>query len=153
MSSDNPGSDQQLIFRFFNELFIIQQLAAAEFNRVMPDGLHISHFATINHLMRTGDGVTPVKIANAMQVTKATMTHTLNVLYKQGLVDIQPNPRDRRSKLVLLTETGKAFHQRAITSISTVLKAIGDEFSVSDFSSSLPLLQNLRIYLDNERHV
>ena len=82
-----PGAEQKQLFQFFNELAIIQQLATAAFNQCMPDGLHISHFSVINHLLRTEEGKTPLQIARALQVTKATMTHTMTVLQNRKLVN------------------------------------------------------------------
>ena len=68
---------KQLLFQGMNEIGIIQQLATTEFNRRLPDDLHVSHFSVINHLCRLGDGRTPLRIANAFQVTKATMTNVI----------------------------------------------------------------------------
>ena len=79
-----PDNEARL-FQLFTEIGIIQQLSVNKFNRVMPDGLHISHFGVINHLWRLGDGRTPKRIADAFQVTKPTMSNTLMVLGKRGL--------------------------------------------------------------------
>ena len=68
---------RQRWFELLNEIGIIQQLAVTEFNRRLPEGLHVSHFSVINHLCRLGDGRTPLEIARAFQVTKPTMTNTL----------------------------------------------------------------------------
>ena len=59
----------KLAFQFFNEIGIIQQLASTAFNRRLPEGLHVSHFAVLNHLTRLGDGKTPRALASAFQVT------------------------------------------------------------------------------------
>lgn len=143
--------DDTLIFAFFNEIGIVSQLSQAFLNRHLPDGLHSSHFATLNHLYRVGEGATPLAIANAMQVTKATMTHTLSVLEKRALVEIRANPRDGRSKTVFLTPAGRAFRQAAIGDVTQALATVSSLFDRADLEASLPALQRVRKILDAER--
>ena len=152
METNQINSEQEKVaFQFFNELFIIQQLAATAFNQVMPDNLHVSHFAAINHLIQTGDGCTPIKMASALQVTKATMTHTLNVLQKHNFIEIQPNAKDRRSKLVYLTSKGRQFQQKAISALSPTLERVLTECRAAELSIAILLLKKIRIHLDTER--
>jgi lipopolysaccharide export system permease protein len=68
------------LFALLNEIGIIEQLARNRFERAQPDGLRLPHFAVLNHLVRLGDGRTPGQIARAFQLTKATMTNTLQRL-------------------------------------------------------------------------
>ncbi len=69
--------DPPPIFALFNEIGIINQLAAALFESRLPPGVLVSHFSVLNHLIRVRDGATPLQLANAFQVPKTTMTHTL----------------------------------------------------------------------------
>lgn len=143
--------DDTLIFAFFNEIGIVSQLSQAFLNRHLPDGLHSSHFATLNHLYRVGDGTTPLALSNAMQVTKATMTHTLSVLEKRELVEIRANPRDGRSKTVFLTPAGRAFRAAAIDNVTAALATVSSLFDRVELEASLPTLQRVRKILDAER--
>ena len=115
---------QKLTFQFFNEIGIIHQLAVSMFNRRLPDGLHVSHFSVLNHLIRLGDGRTPLALASAFQVTKGTMTNTLGTLLKRGLVEIRPHQTDGRSKLVFLTDAGRTFHGEAVASLMPAITAL-----------------------------
>ena len=139
------------MFETLNEIGIIQQLATTEFNRRMPDGLHISHFGVINHLCRLGNGRTPLGIANAFQVTKATMSHTLARLSDRGLVELKQNPDDGRSKLVYLTARGRVFHERAIAAVAPALETMDENLDLEKIIAMLPTLRELRAYLDNNR--
>jgi DNA-binding MarR family transcriptional regulator len=143
--------DDTLIFTFFNEIGIVSQLSQAFLNRHLPDGLHSSHFATLNHLYRVGNGTTPLAIANAMQVTKATMTHTLAVLEKRELVEIRANPSDGRSKTVFLTPAGRAFRLAAIGDVTAAMATVASLFDRAALEASLPTLQRVRKILDAER--
>jgi DNA-binding MarR family transcriptional regulator len=97
------AADTSLYFELFNEIGILAQLSRALFEARLPKGLTVPHFSVLNHLVRLGDGKTPLALARAFQVPKTTRTHTLSGLEARGLVDLAPNPRDGRSKRVRLT--------------------------------------------------
>lgn len=121
MNEDNtdPTGDETppIAFAVFSEIGIINQLATALLAQSLPEGVHPSHFAVLNHLVRTGDGITPARIAAAMQVRRNTMTHTLKVLEQRGFILMSRNPDDARGKLVYLTETGRAFRNAAVSRV------------------------------------
>lgn len=142
-----------LIFGFFNEIGIINQLSSSLFNRRMPHGLHVSHFSVLNHLMRRGDGVTPMKLAGAFQVTKATMTHTLSVLSKGGFVRVEPNPEDARSKLVFITDEGRALRDEAIETLREPTAKLVKLLDVNAVEAAMPMLQQVREILDDNRDI
>lgn len=121
MTKEN--ADGLEVFGFFNEVGIINQLSTAILAECLPDGVHPSHFSIVNHLVRTGDGKSPVRIAAAMQVTKNTMTHSLKVLEDRGFITVEPDPKDGRGKLVRLTEDGRQFREAAI---ANALARFGD---------------------------
>jgi DNA-binding MarR family transcriptional regulator len=146
-----PDSDTAVLFAFFNEVAIIGQLAGSLFERRLPDGFLVSHFGVLNHLVRLGDGKTPLTLARAFQVPKTTMTHTLAGLEKAGLIRFAPNPKDGRSKRVMLTETGRAFRDEAIARLGPDLQAIARAISHDRVAAVLPLLAELRGWLDRER--
>ena len=54
-------------------------------------------------------------LADAVQCTRATMTGIVDTLEKKGLVIRAPNPDDRRSLLVKLTDDGKALQHSTPT--------------------------------------
>lgn len=143
--------DENLIFAFFNEVGIVSQLSQAYLNRHLPEGLHASHFATLNHLHRMGDGRMPHSIAAAMQVTKGTMTHTLGVLESRGLLEIRVNPNDGRSKMVFLTEAGKVFRESAVANVTASLAAVSPLLDGAALASAIPVLRAVRQVLDDER--
>ncbi len=142
---------RQGLFALFNEIGIIEQLAVTEFNRRLPDGLHVSHFAVINHLVRLGDGRTPARLAQAFQVTKPTMTNTLSKLSQRGLIEVRDNPEDGRSKLVFLMPAGQAFRDEAIATLYPMLDRMAERLDLEALLAILPQLRALRVYLDENR--
>ncbi len=145
------GSHGVSAFRFFNEIGILSQLSGAMLQSVLPNGVHPSHFAIVNHLMRMGDGKTLVAIASAMQVTKATMTHSLRVLEDHGFVETRPSPTDGRAKCVFLTEPGRQFRAEAIEAVQTKFGALFTSSDLKAMTNALPALEAVRKKLDAAR--
>lgn len=119
----------------------------------MPDGLHVSHFAVLNHLVRVRDGVTPLTIANAFQVTKGTMTNNLSVLSKRGLIRMVPHETDGRSKVVFLTDEGRDFQQKAIASLFPAIAKFDEKLDWERVINLVPELERIRKVLDDNRDV
>ena len=145
--------DQKALFQLFNEVAIINQLSSALFQARLPDGLHVSHFSVLNHLTRMGDGRTPLAIAKAFQVPKTTMTHTLAVLEKRGLIEMEKHATDGRSKVVRLTDAGRTAHGAAIGSMAAPLARLAHDLDDQDVLEILPALEKLRSYLDANRDI
>lgn len=140
-----------LLFRFFNEIGIIEQLSRTLFEGELPDGLILPHFTVLNHLIRVQDGSTPLKLARAFQVPKTSMTHTLAVLEKHGLIEMRPNPEDARSKCVWITDAGRAFRDEAIGRLEPHLRRMAETISPAEIAAALPVLVATREYLDRTR--
>ncbi len=146
---DKP--DLGLYFVFFNEIGIIEQLGRNLLEARLPAGFLISHFSVLNHLVRVQDGQTPKVLARAFQVPKTTMTHTLAVLERHGLIEIRPNPDDRRSKRVFLTSAGLDFRDRAIAEIGPDLAALRAAYPAEKMARIVPELAEIRQFLDRYR--
>jgi len=52
------------------------------------------------------EGITVSALADRARVRKQTMTQAVEQLERAGYVERRPNPRDRRSRLIFLTERG-----------------------------------------------
>ena len=144
--ADGPAG----LFAVFNEIAIIGQLSTTLFEARLPEGILVSHFAVLNHLVRVGDGATPLQLARAFQVPKTSMTHTLAGLTRRGLVETRPNPQDARSKQVWITPDGRAFRETAIGSLGPDLARI--EAALPGLAAELlPRLARLRGHLDETR--
>lgn len=138
-------------FRLFNEIGIIGQLSRSLLEARLPPGFVAAQFFVLNHLVRVGDGRTPLAIASAFQVPKTSMTHSLAVLEQAGLIEIRKNPRDGRSKLVHITDAGRKFRQDAIDALAPDLKRIAAAVPPDHVARLLPDLEVLRKFLDTDR--
>jgi DNA-binding MarR family transcriptional regulator len=53
-------------------------------------------------------------VASLLAMDRTTLTAALKPLERRGLVKIQPDPNDRRSRVLILTEKGRTLLARAI---------------------------------------
>jgi len=140
-----------LLFRFPNEVGIIEQLARAKLESVLPIGLRMSQFIVHNHLVRLGGDWSPARLANAFQVTKGAITNTLQRLQSRGLVKIVSHPGDGRGKLVCVTAAGRDMRKQCVRSINPLLGDLQAKFGEKRVADALPLLEEVRKYLDEQR--
>ncbi len=147
MPDPNPAE----FFELFNEIGIIDQLARTRLEHRLPDGLIAPHFTVLNHLVRVGDGTTPQRMARAFQVPKTSLTHTLQVLVRHGLVEMRPNPEDGRSKTVWITDAGRDLRASVIAEVAPEFMWLLDEFGTERLLSIKPVLTDLRKFLDENR--
>lgn len=117
----------------------------------LPDGFLVSHFAVMNHLIRRGDGPTPLALARAFQVPKTTMTHTLSKLEKAKLIRFVPHPEDGRSKHVMVTDKGRRFRDTAIEKMSPEIVLMAEQFPTDAVKNINEFLSKMRQYLDARR--
>lgn len=151
MPDDTIGDKASAAFALFNEIGILAQLSRALLERRLPAGLLAPHFTVLNHLVRLGDGRTPLEMARAFQVPKTSMTHTLSGLEQRGLIRLGPNPNDGRSKLVYLTVEGRALREATIAATGADLARIDALFPVDRMAALVPDLAELRQVLDSNR--
>ena len=142
---DNP------IYHFFNELGIMEQLATTQLERALPQGLSKAQFGVLNHMVRLRKLESPAELASAFQVARPSMTNTIQKLAAKGFVDVVPHPKDGRSKIVKITDTGVAAREQAIVSLVPLFTQIGEALGSEVFEAAVPLLQKVRVYLDENR--
>src|SRR6266702_2220399 len=73
---------------------------------VEPFGLTITQFGLLAHL-RVLDGISVGALAEKLVMDPTTLTRNLHPLERRGLVALEPDPEDRRSRSLRLTEEGR----------------------------------------------
>lgn len=91
----------------FSALSAAHHMAQRLIESRLPKGLNAPQFAVLDRLSRLGEGQTPISLAETFGWPKTSMSHTLAVLESRGLVRLEPNPRDGRSKCLWLTPKGR----------------------------------------------
>jgi DNA-binding MarR family transcriptional regulator len=85
----------------------------------------------ILYLVGRHPGITMVELLSRMRVAKQTLSRLLNDLVAKGLIARQPNARDRRQRLLELTNDGRnleeALHGRLRRRLARAYRAAGAE--------------------------
>ncbi|WP_368669973.1 MarR family winged helix-turn-helix transcriptional regulator [Beijerinckia sp. L45] len=113
-----------------------------------PSGLRATQHALLQQIVRLGSP-SMTDLATALVLDRSALSHTLRPLERDALVALHPAKTDRRIKLVVLTEEGRAkldvcnaLWQRAQSRFeatfgveeATVLRATLDHLAALDFS-------------------
>ncbi|TDG14528.1 MarR family transcriptional regulator [Paracraurococcus ruber] len=146
----SPPQDPPL-FALLNEIGIIEQLARNRFDAAQADGLLLSHFVLLNHLVRVQDGAAPARIARALQVAKGAVTNTVQRLEDRGLVRVEPDPADGRGRRVWLTPAGRARRQQAVRAAVEAFSGLAALLPEARIAALLPELRAIRQALDAAR--
>lgn len=149
--ADQVKMPDDVIYHFFNELGIMEQLVTTQLERILPDGLTKAQFGVLNHMVRLGRRESPAELASAFQVSRPSMTNTVQKLETKGLVEIIPHETDGRSKIVLITNSGVAMREKALGALMPQFAQIGEALGRETFEKAVPLLQTVREYLDENR--
>ncbi|MGI9350837.1 MAG: MarR family winged helix-turn-helix transcriptional regulator [Rhizobiaceae bacterium] len=150
-STENPASNEDVYFRFFNEIGIISQLSSNRAERAMPRGLTMSQFSLLNHFMRGRPPASPLQLANAFQVTKGAMTNTLKQLEGKGFIEIKPHEIDGRSKIVSISQTGRSAQMEAQSRLIGFFADFSEAFGEDQIRELVPGLEKIRVWLDENR--
>ncbi len=146
-----PGAQGGPWFAFFREVGIIAQLSQAMFEARLSQGVTLRHFMVLDHMIRLGDGWTPLRLARAFQIPKNSMTHTLAGLVDRKFVTIRPHPEDGRSKVVFLTDEGRQFHAATLARLVHDMGAFAEAFPASEIAPLTEQLAKIRAWLDAAR--
>ncbi len=142
-----------LAFQLFTEIGIIDQLAGTAFERALPPGMTRAQFTVLHHLSRMADQPqSPARLADAIQVSRATMTSTVGRLAQRELVEVVPDPADGRGKLVQLTLAGRTMRDTCIAAVAPLLPLVETVYTHPEMAGLLAQLRCLREKLDEDRN-
>jgi DNA-binding MarR family transcriptional regulator len=145
------GVRLDLAHAVLTEAAIITQLATALLETRLPKGIVSAQYSVLNHLASRPEGQTPLRIARAFQVPKTSMTHSLAVLERAGLVETAPNPDDGRSKLARITSAGRALRAQTMASLAPDMARNLAKLAPDTLETLLPHIRHLREVLDAAR--
>jgi len=106
----------QLFFRRFTDLY--RPLIAKVGGVLAEGGLTVPHWSVLRIIAEEGE-MTPAELAFRQNVEKPTVSRNLQQLHERGLIDFKAG-RDRREKILFLTEEGRAVYDQARDAVSAV---------------------------------
>lgn len=151
-SNPEPTSDDDLAFRYFNEINIIAQLSSKLFEQALPKGLTQSQFSVLNWFVRVDSTASPGRLTKAFQVTKGAMTNTLSKLEAKGLVKVETDASNGRQKVVTMTAKGGQIRKQALQQTAALFDQYKQQLSPAKLKPQLPGLIKVREFLDQQRN-
>lgn len=89
------------------------------------------------------DGLSQVEVGNILEVDRTTLTGIIDRLEKSGLVARKPDPDDRRSKLVYLTQAGREYEELVIPVAEKINHSFSEKFSPQELEQLLGYLKRM----------
>lgn len=116
---DEPD-DVYAAMRAVTSIMRAHQILIAELDAMLrPYGITFSRYEALVLLMYSRNGSLPLsKIGERLQVHATSVTNVIDRLEGAGLVRREPNPRDGRGTLAVLTEQGRAVATEATADLN-----------------------------------
>ncbi len=111
----DAGEDVYTAMRAVTSIMRAQQVLIAGLDTALrPFGLTFSRYEALVLLTFSSSGALPLsKIGERLQVHATSVTNVVDRLEAAGLVRREPNPRDGRGTLAVITEQGRRVADRA----------------------------------------
>jgi DNA-binding MarR family transcriptional regulator len=94
------------------------------------------------------DGLTQKQLLDKLEVEQATLANTLGRMERDGLIDRNPHPGDKRAQIITLTELGRDLERQATNAASEADAALFDGFR--QFEQEL-MIEYMRKIVENAR--
>jgi len=97
-----------------------QQILIAQLDAMLrPFGITFSRYEALVLLVHSRDGALPLsKIGERLQVHATSVTNVVDRLEAAGLVRREPNPRDGRGTLAVITDAGREVASKATAELN-----------------------------------
>ncbi|MFP5346681.1 MAG: MarR family winged helix-turn-helix transcriptional regulator [Actinomycetes bacterium] len=98
--------------------------------RLAPLGLRVRHYSVLS-VASEGEGITQRELAEVLGLDPSQVVALVDDLQDMGLVQRLPDPRDRRTRLVVATGQGEKVRKTARKSVADAVEdflgSLGDE--------------------------
>jgi len=83
-------------------------------HRVIPSGIHAQQL-TILAILKYNAPMTVLELAQALDMDRTTLAHNLRPLQRDGIVSATTGTKDKRNRIIALTEAGAKQLDHALT--------------------------------------
>lgn len=123
-------------------LAVFHRLRRAADERMTASGLSLARTKVLRHLDQSGP-VRPGALASVCGVVPHSITDIVDGLERDGLAERQPDPADRRAKLVRLTDKGAVALTTAAATREHLLNTLFGALDPAEQQTLLDLLDRL----------
>ena len=126
------------------------QILLAELDAMLrPFGITFSRYEALVLLVHAHDGALPLsKIGERLQVHATSVTNVIDRLEGAGLVRREPNPRDGRGTLAVITDEGRRVAAKATAEFNAARFGMG-ALPAEDLRRLFEILRTLRLDADD----
>jgi MarR family transcriptional regulator for hemolysin len=100
--------------------------------------------------LKGGDHTMQRDLATSIGIEDATLTHHLNRMARDGLIERHRDPTNRRNQVVTLTDSGEALFGSLLTTVTTFDHRVRAGFSATEVDTLQQLLARLRTNLEED---
>jgi DNA-binding MarR family transcriptional regulator len=108
--------------------------------------LKLSHNAVFGTL--NADGSRAADMAAMAGITRQSMGEAIRELVDLGILEMAPDPEDRRAKIVRYTEPGLAFAREGYQHILELEQEFADEFGAEEYETTRRVLARIITLMD-----
>jgi DNA-binding MarR family transcriptional regulator len=119
-----------------------RRLIAAERPLLAARGLSMWGYVVLSHLAR-GSAPTQLALASAIGYDKTRLIGLLDELERDGLITREPDPADRRARIVHLTERGRELHAATVADIRAMEDELLSSLTPAERETLLAVLPRL----------
>jgi DNA-binding MarR family transcriptional regulator len=94
------------------------------------------------------DGLTQKQLLDKLEVEQATLANTLARMERDGQIQRQPHPTDKRAQVITLTELGRDLERQAVEAAADADAALFSGFR--RFEREL-MIEYMRMVIENSR--
>jgi DNA-binding MarR family transcriptional regulator len=106
-------------------------------------GLSVTKMLALEQLQQAEEPLALGELAERLQFVKSNVTQLVDNLEMANLVRRVPHPTDRRCKLLVITEAGKAYHTTAIEALQPLAGQVAALYTPEEQRTLASLLQRL----------
>jgi DNA-binding MarR family transcriptional regulator len=147
-----PGEDDEVYasMRAVTSIMRAHQILLAQLDAMLrPYGITFSRYEALVLLAYSRDGSLPLsKIGERLQVHATSVTNVIDRLEAAGLVLREPNPRDGRGTLAVITPAGRDVAAKATGEFNRARFAM-DALALPDLRRLFTILRLLRVDADD----
>lgn len=113
---------------------------------VQDEGITTQQWAVLGALSRpeASEGISMGELARYLMVSRQNLSGLVTRMEREGHVAVIPDTRDRRSRLVVMTESGRhVWVDKALPKIKTYYQQVMADFSTTDMTHTLHYLVKL----------
>lgn len=112
-------------------------------SRLAPIGLSLPKLMALTALREAGDSLTLSQLAERLSCVKSNITQLVDRLETDGFVRREADPRDRRSRVAVLTTAGRVSCDLGIRARAEAERALLSGFSADDAERFAALAKGL----------